>query len=431
MTKFLDIVVACMALIASAAAEATDTASDAPKPTSSSFVQKMFVFLGSSGQISTIGRPYTKWYNIHERFTLADFQGEAYIILAATILFSIHFSGVSKNRTKANAWARANGGLLKQEYAMVGFGGSPTVDSDPNDASGTFREKSLFEFQSYATGRRNVAFTDVNLVLNRRFNPLVMLIEAGISFMWDTITPPADQCELITYPFDGLELKTIRQVALTAEPKTAEKSTYDGFVWGIVNKDQMKRLRNDRYDLSLTFTKDSPKLPIWATVMSESAEITAALLTKDLVAAIESAGDLFDYLVVTDQPGQKPTTLEETRSRKRIFCRYRLPGDNNYEPLQPLMEQFLRLPDHLVSVCHFRPEVLRKVKTVRESAISQIKKEMETEKAEERAAERERLKKSKREEALTHLDAKAQKKYLDKEREKEIRKMQKKSTVRG
>ncbi|KAL5614649.1 hypothetical protein BROUX41_004747 [Berkeleyomyces rouxiae] len=431
MTKFLDLTAACMALIASAAAEATETTNDAPKPTSSSLFQKLFMFLGSSGQISTVGRPYTKWYNIHERFTLADFQGEAYIILAATILFSIHYGGVTRNRSKANAWAKSNGPILKQEYAMVGFGGTPTIDSDPNDASGTLREKSLFEFQSYVTGRRNVAFTDINLVLNRRFNPLIMLLEACMTFLWDTITPPADQCELVTYPFDGLESKTVRQVALSAEPKTNDKSTYDGFVWGVVNKDQMKRLRNERYDLSLTFTKDSPKLPIWTTVMSESAEITDALLTKDLVAAIESAGDLFDYIVISDQPGQKPTTLEETNPRKRLFCRYRLPEDNNYERLQPLIEQFLRLPDHLVSVAHFRPEVLRKVKTVRDAAITQIKKTVDQEKAEERAAERERAKKNKRDETLTGLDAKAQKKYLDKEREKEMRKMQKKSTVRG
>lgn len=281
---------------------------DAATPTPSSLTGKLFTMLGSGGQISTVGRPYTKWYNVQERFTLADFKGEAYIIAITVVLFTVHFIGVRSNRAKAEAWTKANGPLMKQQYAMVGFGGTPTIDSDPNETRGVLREKSLFEFQSYMTGRRNAAFTDVNLVLNRRFNPLIMLLEMGIAFLWDTIAPPADQCEMISYPFDGLESKTIRQVALTAEPKNQEKSTFDGFVWAIVNKTQMKRLREERYDLSLTFTKDSPKLPIWATIMSESAEITDALLTKDLIAAVEKAGDLFDYLVVTDQPGQKPTT---------------------------------------------------------------------------------------------------------------------------
>ena len=49
----------------------------------------------------------------------------------------------------------------------------------------------------------------------------------------------------------------------------------------IVNKMQMRKLRDERYDASLTFTKDNSKLPDWATVMSESAEVTDMMLTKD------------------------------------------------------------------------------------------------------------------------------------------------------
>lgn len=75
-----------------------------------------------------------------------------------------------------------------------------------------------------------------------------------------------------------------------------------------MNKNQMKQLRDERYDVSITFTKDHPKLPIWTTVMSESAEITSALLTDELVDAIKKAGDLFDYLIITDQPVEKPKT---------------------------------------------------------------------------------------------------------------------------
>jgi hypothetical protein len=70
----------------------------------------------------------------------------------------------------------------------------------------------------------------------------------------------------------------------------------------------MKDLREERYDVSITFTKDHAKLPNWATVMSESAEITNALLTDELVDAINKAGDLFDYLIITDQPVEKPKT---------------------------------------------------------------------------------------------------------------------------
>lgn len=40
--------------------------------------------------------------------------------------------------------------------------------------------------------------------------------------------------------------------------------------------------------------------------MTESAEITDKLLTPELIKAIEQAGDDFEYLIVTDQPVDKP-----------------------------------------------------------------------------------------------------------------------------
>ena len=124
-------------------------------------------------------------------------------------------------------------------------------------------------------------------------------------------------------------------------------------------------------------------------------------------------------------------SIDDTTPRKRIYLKYTLPSNNNYASLVPIFHQFLTLADLLVQSAHFRAEVLRKVKGVREEAIKQIKKAEEDEKNEERALERERAKKAKRDNELKALDAKAQKKYLEKEREKEIRKNTKKSTTRA
>jgi dipeptidase len=126
-----------------------------------------------------------------------------------------------------------------------------------------------------------------------------------------------------------------------------------------------------------------------------------------------------------------PNRIEETTPRKRLLLRYRLPSSNNYDDLVPLFAAFLHIPDHLASSGHFRPEVLRKVKTVREETIKHIQKASEDEKAEERAVEREKARKTKRDAELNALDAKAQKKYLDKEKEKQQRKAAKKQTMRG
>lgn len=91
----------------------------------------------------------------------------------------------------------------------------------------------------------------------------------------------------------------------------------------------------------------------------------------------------------------------------------------------------MRVSDQLVKDAHFRPEVLRKVKSTRDETVRQIQKADVEERSEERNMEREKAKKAKRDLELSQLDAKGQKKYLEREREKDMRKQQKKMTSRG
>ncbi|KAI8625260.1 DUF1682 domain protein [Xylariaceae sp. FL1651] len=374
-------------------------------------------------------RPYTKWYNVHERHSLNEFRTEGFILSIIAIICALHYVGSRLNRSKSRAWVKAHAPLLTSEFALVGFSGSQVSE---NEHDKMLKEKSLFEYASYATGRQNIAFMDIKLSLMKRFNPLLLLPEYVIGFLFDSYPLPEDSLGATIYPFDGKEAQIVPGLPGAAELRSKDsKSSFDGFVWALVNKDQMKVLREERYDVSITFTKDHPKLPAWTTVMSESAEITQALLTEELISAINKAGDLFDYLIITDQPTEKPKTMDEAIPRKRIYLRYRLPSSNNYENLLPLFEYFVRLPDQLTSVAHFRAEVLRKVKSLRDENIKQIQKVAEEEKAEERALERDKARKAKRDAELNALDAKAQKKYLEKEKEKEMRKAAKKQTMRA
>jgi len=136
-------------------------------------------------------------------------------------------------------------------------------------------------------------------------------------------------------------------------------------------------------------------------------------------------------ILVRTWPASDFCRLDETTPRKRIFLKYRLPSNDSYESFVPIFQQFVRVSDLLAQSAHFRPEVLRKIKAVRDAAIKQIQKAEEEEKAEERNLEREKAKKAKRDAELKALDAKAQKKYLEKEREKELRKSTKKQTTRA
>ncbi|EGS20644.1 uncharacterized protein CTHT_0024800 [Thermochaetoides thermophila DSM 1495] len=391
-------------------------------------------------------RPYTKWYRLHERYTWSDFKSEGIILCIISVFIILHVIGASLNRRKAKKWIRAHAAPLAAEFAVVGYSGIPKNVSDKkgeelvkalqdsNIAQGDnlIKERSLFEFATYATGRANVAFLEVKIALTKRFNPLTAFFESVLGFFFESGPEVGDRVEATLYPFDGKEADVVPDFPGAAELRSKDpKSTYDNFVWAIVHKECMKKARNDRYDLSLTYTKDHAKLPNWLAVMSESAEITDALLTPELIKAAEAAGDLFEYLVVTDQPEDKPKTLNETRPRKRVILKYRVPSNDDYTSLLPIFEYFLRMPDHLVQVAHFRPEVLRKVKVVRDEEIRKIQKAEEESKAEERAQEREKAKKAKRDQELSQLDAKAQKKYLEREREKELKRSMKKATIRA
>ena len=225
---------------------------------------------------------------------------ELYILPFIIAVVAIHLWGTRKNRSKAKQWIKAHGPVLQQEFAQVGF----VKDADNPDS--WIREKKADEYQSYATGRQNIAFVDMKLTLLKRYNPLMRLGEIGMGLFFESLPAPEERLEATSYAFDGKEAQVAPGFGKGDEKKGVPSSTFDGFVWAVVHKDLMKRLREDRYDLSLTSTKDHAKLPVWVTVMSENAEITEKLLTPELIKAIHDAGDTFEALVVSDQPMDQP-----------------------------------------------------------------------------------------------------------------------------
>ncbi|EKD21183.1 hypothetical protein MBM_00296 [Drepanopeziza brunnea f. sp. 'multigermtubi' MB_m1] len=407
----------------------------APEPAPAAFAASSPVSFMRAGAAPTgAAVPYTKWYNIHERHSLGDFKQEAVIIGLILIIIMVHILGTSSNRKRAKAWIDAHATVLQKEFALVGFGGRRAPDGAtqilelPEDL---LKEKAPNEFATYATGRQNVAFVDVTLTLFKRYSPLTMFFEFVLSLFFDSMQAPVEKMEAVLYPFDGREALTITgQVPGAHEVRKDTKSNYDGFVWAIVNKETMKQLREERYDVSITSTKDSPKLPSWATVMSESAEITDFLLTPELIQAIENAGELFNHLIITDQPIDRPLKLEETAPKKRIYLSLRIPS-SDFSPILSIFQYFIRVTDILAQSAHFRPEVLRKVRNTRDELIRKLQKADDDVKAEERNIEKEKAKKVKRDLELKALDAKGQKKFLEREREKELRKNQKKYTSKG
>ncbi len=89
------------------------------------------------------------------------------------------------------------------------------------------------------------------------------------------------------------------------------------------------------------------------------------------------------------------------------------------------------MSDHLVSAAHFRPEALRRIKQTREERITKLRKADDEEKAEERKLAADKLKREQRDAKLGRLSADEQRKFLEKERERNAKKGMKKSTVKA
>jgi DNA polymerase sigma len=96
----------------------------------------------------------------------------------------------------------------------------------------------------------------------------------------------------------------------------------------------------------------------------------------------------------------------------------------------PIWAAFLRLTDKLVANAHFRPEIMRKVKAVREDEMRRIAKIADEEESEKRKEKADKDKREKRDALLKNMSSAEQKKFLEKEREKGMRKSQKRMTMR-
>ncbi|KAK5170698.1 uncharacterized protein LTR77_005288 [Saxophila tyrrhenica] len=395
-------------------------------PTAGSMLTNLF----GNPAVTMKDRPYTKWYRVWERTSLQDFYQEFIIIPILLLVVLVNLWGSYTNKQRAKQWAATHLPILENEFASVGFSGGKSGSAKGDLKAGSIdvpdnllRQRQKNEYYTYATGRQNIAQLHVQLSLHKRYNPITWIGETIVSFFFDSMPAPVERVEATAYAFDG------KEKALVAGAEGGLKdSSYDGFVFAVVHKDKMQQLRDDRYDLSLTATRDHAKLPEWATIMSESAEITEALLTPELLKAVEETGEDLEALIISDQPIDSPKKLNDTVPVKRVSLSTKL---NTRPSSTALFSYFLRLPDFLVSNAHFRPEAMRRIRATREEEARKIRKADEDEKAEERRTASDKAKKDERERRLKNMTAEEQRKFLDREKKDEQKKGQKKRTMKA
>ena len=250
------------------------------------------------------------WWAVWERHSLDEFYTEGYILLLIAFVVGIHLWGSRRNRSIARSFLGALAPVLAKEFALVGFSkkaeanaagdGAPSLDVDA-----ALKDVSHMEFVSYASGRQNIAFMHTTIKLQRRHNPIAWIVELIVSFFFDSIPTPGDSITMTISPFDGNEPAAGKPSSSSSS--SGGKSTFDNFIWAIVNKRNMRRWRDERYDLSLTRTSDCEGLPSWVAVMGESKEVGDLCLYQPLKDVVGECGNFLEFLVVTDMPKEKPT----------------------------------------------------------------------------------------------------------------------------
>lgn len=90
----------------------------------------------------------------------------------------------------------------------------------------------------------------------------------------------------------------------------------------------------------------------------------------------------------------------------------------------------MRLPDQLAGT-RFRAEALRRSKATREEEARKLRRADDDEKSEERRLKGEKEKREKRDAQLKGMSADEQRKFLDKERDREQKRAMKKRSTKG
>ncbi|KAH8118295.1 DUF1682-domain-containing protein [Phellopilus nigrolimitatus] len=320
-----------------------------------------------------------RWKNLV--FRPALFKLEALFVLGLAVYFFSFFVGKALNKRRADAWLQAHLPLLSQQF------------SKPESSSGVVSD-GYADFFVFSTGRRNVASLHSVFSLLPRHD----LAQMAYRFVWGMI-------ELVYRTEDALELDF--KLFPSATP---------GFVWGVVSKDCLQKVKEGRWDLTLTRTTESPLLGGGYCVMSEYADVTETLLKASGPFNIAKALNdpvvkpFVKSLSITDQPRERPGIPIPVDQRERhVILSLRVPPVSQAGATASLVKAIFILIDTLERG---------------KSSTEQIKKEAEAERREEAELDKIAAKKKAEEERMSKLSAAEQKKELERDRKRQLRKAQ-------
>ncbi|KAH9943423.1 DUF1682-domain-containing protein [Epithele typhae] len=317
---------------------------------------------------------------------------EIYFLGAAIVYALFFFLGKQTNKRKAYKWLEAHLDLYKSQFS------APTKTAE-------LVQDGYSDFFVFSTGRRGLASLHTVFTLRPRHDLLQYVYQVGRGLV-----------ELDFKVTDTVELEFTFKDPIGG-------SVVPECVWGIVAKDEMKNVRNDRWDLTFTRTTENSALPPTMVVMAEFAD------------------PYFKSLTLTDQPRARPLApLEPAERAKRLVLSLALPDDP--AATAPLVAAAFQLVDIIAGegklpgtprgglAGALRPETRTKLKKTREDVQKQIAEEVGREKLEEAEEEKAAAKKKARDERVSKLSAAEQQKILEREKKRMMRKSQGKVKMR-
>jgi len=211
----------------------------------------------------------------------------------------------------------------------------------------------------------------------------------------------------------------------------------------------LRKIKDKRWDLTFTKVTDNASLPPSLAVMSEFADLTETLfkshgpLSLPSILSNPAVLPYFRSLSITDQPRTRPLVpLPPSQRSKHLILSLFLPSSNPTATL-PLVQSVFQLLDVISAEGGWgigkgpsagrggvglnpslRPETRNKLKKAREELNKSLKEEAVKEQREEAAEEKAAAKRKVDEAKLARLSAADQKKVLEREKKRAIRKSQ-------
>ncbi|XP_066302105.1 PAT complex subunit CCDC47-like [Branchiostoma lanceolatum] len=375
------------------------------------FDDEEFEGFADSDRTSRKGRsqdpPDLKIANVpyHLRTSWENFYLEI-LMIGGLLAYAMNYvAGKTKNHKLASAWLTAHKDLLEANFTSVGDDGQGAEVQ-----SGILMKESEHIYSIWCSGRVCCEGMLVEIKLLKR-QDLVSVISR-------MMRPTADQ------------------VTVTVDLAAADM---DSFVFAVGNKKTIGRLHKDMNDLSLFVPDKRPGekygLPSGMAILSESGEVTNAMVDNKMVRVLNNYADMFEFLHISDQfsgpkvkDGDPQPATKMPDTKKTIIFTFNVPGQGRSSVKDVFaMEPMMKLVFHILDkVFRFRlsKEAKTKADKTRLKVEESFLKMTHAQRQEAAQARREERRRAEKDRMMAEEDPDRQRKMEEREYRRDMKKKQ-------